>query len=329
MLVSEMEMRDKWFVIINPIAGRGCGLTDWPHISRLLRENRVMHDYAFTEYKCHATELAVEAVSQGYRKIIVVGGDGTIHEVVNGLFVQKAAATGEVLLAVIAVGTGNDWIRMFGIPRKYSQAIKAIVGGHSLLQDVGRVSYYESSYRQSRYMANVAGVGLEATVIKNYAHMVRKRRGGKWRYVWSLVKSVVTYRPSGMKIWVDERMVTNDWVLSAAIGICKYNGGGMLQVPQAIPDDGLFDITVIRRMNLFRIATCFAALFNGRIYDVRQASLYRGRKIRLEASPDVLLELDGELMGNTPVELEIIDKALNVIVSENYIKEKRQSNVSE
>lgn len=322
-------MEQKWFVIINPIAGRGRGLTDWPHISRLLRENRVMHDYAFTEYKCHASELAVEAVVQGYRKIIIVGGDGTIHEVVNGLFVQKAEETSRILLAVIAVGTGNDWIRMFGIPRKYSEAIRAIVGGHSFLQDVGRVSYYESNYCQTRYMANVAGVGLEAAVIKNYAHMVRKRRGGKWRYLWSLVKSVVAYRPSGMKVWVDGEIVTNDWVLSAAIGICKYNGGGMLQVPQAIPDDGLFDITVIRRMNLFRIVTCFSALFNGRIYDVRQASLYRGRKIRLEASPDVLLELDGELLGGTPVELEIIDKAVNVIVSEKYIKEKNRKDVSE
>ena len=323
-----MEQQRKWFVIINPIAGKGRGLTDWPHISRLLRENRVMHDYAFTEYKCHASELAVEAVAQGYRKIIIVGGDGTIHEVVNGLFVQSAEATDKILLAVIAVGTGNDWIRMFGIPRNYSHAIRAIVGGHSVLQDVGCVSYCESSYRQTRYMANVAGVGLEATVIKNYTHMVRKRRGGRWRYLWSLLKSVVTYRSSGIKMWVDGELVTDDWVLSAAIGICKYNGGGMLQVPQAIPDDGLFDITVIRRMSLLRMAACFSALFNGRIYDIRQASLYRGRKIRLEASPDVLLEVDGELLGGTPVELEIIDKAVNVIVSENYIREKQQEDVS-
>lgn len=316
-------MQDKWFVIINPIAGKGRGLTSWPHISRLLRDNHVMHDYAFTEYKCHATELAVEAIGSGYRRIIIVGGDGTIHEVVNGLFVQTVVATSQVLLAVIAVGTGNDWIRMFGIPRKYSEAIRAIVRCHSFLQDVGRVSYCESSYCQTRYMANVAGVGLEAMVIKNYAHMVRKGRNARWRYVWSLIKSFVRYRSTGMKVWVDDRLVVSDLVLSAAIGICKYNGGGMLQVPQAIPDDGLFDITVIRRMTLLRIATCFRALFNGRIYDVKQTSLFRGRKIRIESAPDVLLEIDGELTGGSPVEMEIIDKAINVVVSENYIKSKK------
>lgn len=132
-----MEQTDKWFAIVNPVAGSGRGLADWPLISKMLRDNRIVPEYAFTERKYHAIELAVEAVNNGFRKIIVVGGDGTIHEVVNGLFIQKAVPTQDVLLSVIAVGTGNDWIRMFGIPRKYSEAIRAIVEGHSFLQDVG------------------------------------------------------------------------------------------------------------------------------------------------------------------------------------------------
>ncbi|MFR3487890.1 MAG: acylglycerol kinase family protein [Alistipes ihumii] len=111
-----MEIADKWFAIVNPVAGSGRGLTDWPLISRLLRERHIVPEYVFTERKYHAIELAVEAVNNGFRKIIVVGGDGTIHEVVNGLFIQKTVPTTDVL-SVIAVGTGNDWIRMFGIPR--------------------------------------------------------------------------------------------------------------------------------------------------------------------------------------------------------------------
>ena len=154
-----MENTEKWFAIVNPVAGSGRGLTDWPQISKLLRDHHIVPEYAFTERKYHAIELAVEAVNNGFRKIVVVGGDGTIHEVVNGLFIQKVVPTQDVLLSVIAVGTGNDWIRMFGIPRKYSEAIRAIVEGHSFLQDVGKISYYQSSYKQTRYMANVAGVG--------------------------------------------------------------------------------------------------------------------------------------------------------------------------
>ena len=138
-----MENADKWFAIVNPVAGSGRGLADWPQISKLLRDNHIVPEYAFTERKYHAIELAVEAVNNGFRKLIVVGGDGTIHEAVNGLFIQKAVPTQDVLLSVIAVGTGNDWIRMFGIPRKYSEAIRAIVEGHSFLQDVGMISYYQ------------------------------------------------------------------------------------------------------------------------------------------------------------------------------------------
>ena len=108
-----MEISDKWFAIVNPVAGSGKGLTDWPTISKMLRDHHIVPEYVFTEHKYHAIELTVEAVNNGFRKIIVVGGDGTIHEVVNGLFIQKTVPTTDVLLSVIAVGTVNDWIRMF------------------------------------------------------------------------------------------------------------------------------------------------------------------------------------------------------------------------
>ena len=129
---------ERWFVIVNPVSGGGKGLGDFPKISHLLRENGIEHDPAFTEHRHHATELAVEAVNRGYRKIIVVGGDGTLNEVVNGLFIQKQCEPKDILVAVIAVGTGNDWVRTFGIPRNYSAVIRAIKEGHSFLQDVSQ-----------------------------------------------------------------------------------------------------------------------------------------------------------------------------------------------
>ena len=117
---------DRWFVVVNPISGGGRGLGDFPKISHLLRENGIEHDPVFTEHRYHATELTVEAANRGYRKIIVVGGDGTLNEVVNGLFIQKQCEPKSILLAVIAVGTGNDLVRTFGIPRNYTAAIRAI-----------------------------------------------------------------------------------------------------------------------------------------------------------------------------------------------------------
>ncbi|MBR5133259.1 MAG: acylglycerol kinase family protein, partial [Alistipes sp.] len=159
-----VEADVRWFVVVNPISGSGKGLDDFPLISKLLRDNGIRSESVFTEHKCHAAELTVSAINSGYRHIIVIGGDGTLHEVINGLFIQQSVEPSEVTIAVIAVGTGNDWIRMFGIPTRYSEAIRAIKEGYTFLQDVAAVEYEESRYRQVRYAANVAGVGFDAAV---------------------------------------------------------------------------------------------------------------------------------------------------------------------
>ncbi len=132
---------NKWFTIVNPVAGGGRGLDHFPQISKHLRDAHILCEPVFTEHKFHATELTVTAVREGYRRIIVVGGDGTLHEVVNGLFIQQEVRPDKVLVAVIAVGTGNDWVRTFGISNRYYDAVEAIREEHSFLQDVGVVSY--------------------------------------------------------------------------------------------------------------------------------------------------------------------------------------------
>lgn len=314
-------MKGTWLAIVNPVAGSGKGLIDFPYISKLLRDQNIDHDYVFTEHKHHATELTVEAVNKGYRNIIIVGGDGTIHEVVNGLFVQQVVPTQGVLLGVIAVGTGNDWIRMFGIPLKYSEAIKAIVAGHSFLQDVGKMSYHQALYKQSRYMANVAGIGFDAYVNRKYNHLKELGRRSKWLYVWSTLKGVMRYSSTGVKVWVDGNLVVNDLVYSSTIGIGKYNGGGMIQTPDAVADDGLFDMTIIRKMSRIGVLLRFKSLFNGKIYRLKNVSLIRGRKIRVESTPEIAVEVDGEALGYSPFEFEVVDRAIKVIVAERFLKQ--------
>ena len=207
----------KWFVIVNPVAGSGRGLDHFPQISKHLRDAHILCEPVFTEHKFHATELTVTAVREGYRRIIVVGGDGTLHEVVNGLFIQQEVCPDEVLVAVVAVGTGNDWVRTFGISNRYQDAVKAISEGYSFLQDVGVVSYEEAHYRQSRYMANVAGAGFDAHVVRKLSHLKKKGHRSRWRYTWCLVKNFFRYKSTGVKVWVDDRLVYNNLLLSAAI----------------------------------------------------------------------------------------------------------------
>ena len=311
-------MDARWFVIVNPVAGSGKGLTDWPIISKLLRDNGVPFDAVFTERKYHATELTVEAVNHDYRHIIVVGGDGTLHECVNALFIQKKVAPTDVTLAVIAVGTGNDWVRMFGIPRQYTDAIRAVVSGNTFLQDVGRVSYFESKFPQVRYMANMAGVGFDAIVNRAYNRLKERGTRGKWVYVISAVLAMFQYRSKKMRVWIDDRLALEDTIFSAAVGIGKYNGGGMQQTPNAIADDGLFDMTTIRKLSYFNVIRFFGSLYNGTIYNVPNSRFFRGRRITIEIEPESVIEIDGEALGYSTFRFEVIRRAIKVIVGPNF-----------
>lgn len=316
-----MEVNDalNWFVIVNPVAGNGRGLDHFPRISKHLRDAHIIYEPVFTEHKCHATELTVTAIREGYRHIIVVGGDGTLHEVVNGLFIQQQVRPDEVLLAVIAVGSGNDWVRTFGISNRYTEAVRAISEGHSFLQDVGVVSYEEAHYRQSRYMANVAGAGLDAYVVRKFSHIKQRGYRGRWLYTWALFRSFFRYKSTGVKVWVDDRLVYNNLLFSLAVGICKYNGGGMQQLPDAVADDGMFDLSLVRPVHFWHLLFRFHYLFNGGIYRIRHILRERGSRIRVESSPEVSLEIDGELLGESPLEFTILHRAIRIVVSKEFL----------
>ncbi|MFI3278088.1 MAG: diacylglycerol kinase family protein [Rikenellaceae bacterium] len=309
---------NRWFVVINPVAGKGKGLSDYPQISKLLRDADILCESVFTERKFHAVELAVDAIKRGHRKIIVVGGDGTLHEVVNGIFIQKEVKPTEILLAVIAVGTGNDWARSFGTPTKYSDAIRSIKAENSFIQDVGAVSYEESHFRQTRYMANVSGAGFDAMVQREFMHLRNRGKTTKWDYVWSMFRAFFKYKPTGVKVWVDDELIYNNLLFSAAIGICKFNGGGMQQLPEAVADDGLLDISLIKPIHFWHILFRMRLLFNGGFYRIRHVVQARGAKIRIESTPEISVEVDGELLGQTPLEFTVLHQAIRIVVSEDF-----------
>lgn len=313
-------MSDRWFVIVNPVSGGGKGLTDFPKISHLLRESGIEHDPVFTEHRYHATELSVEAANRGYRKFIVVGGDGTLNEVVNGLFIQKQCQPKDILLAVIAVGTGNDWVRTFGIPRNYSAVVRAIKEGHSYLQDVGKVTYTESKVQQTRYMANVAGLGFDAYVIKIFNHLKLKGYKGKWLYIYSLLKGYFTAKPAGVTIEVDGKVIYNRLLLSLAVGICRYNGGGIQQLPRAVANDGLLDLTIIRPVHWWHVVFRAKRLFNGDIYSIGHIHHAQGKEVKITSAPPIPVETDGELQGVSPVSISVVQQAIRCVVTKEFLE---------
>ncbi|MDR2467015.1 MAG: diacylglycerol kinase family lipid kinase [Prevotellaceae bacterium] len=306
--------KSSWMVIVNPKAGLGYGLRDWPIISNLMNKRGVEFTCVFTEKKYHAVELTVKAVNDGYRKIVAVGGDGTVNEIVNGIFIQKQVATTEVLLAVIPVGTGNDWVRMYGIPKHYSEAVKAIVETNTVCQDVGLITYCETRITHRRYMANVAGIGFDAIANRYFNKMKDEGRKGRGLYVIGAVKALLKYKSKRFRIKLDDEVFFDDYMFNASIGIGPYNGGGMNPMPAAVFDDGLIDITIVRKINKFWMIGSFGKLYNGRIYTHPRVLASQAKRIEVESFPPSPIEIDGEALGFSPFVFEIVPRSITVVV---------------
>jgi YegS/Rv2252/BmrU family lipid kinase len=309
-------MSTEWFVIVNPNAGKRKGQHDWLTIARLLGEAGIEFINIFTEHRDHAMLLARKYIEKGFRNIIVVGGDGTLNEVVNGIFTQKHISPSEVTLAMIPVGTGNDWCRMYKIPNDYKEAISIIAKGNIFLQDAGMVKYYSSlGQEKTRYFLNMAGMGFDALVAKKTNRQKDKGKGGPLSYFVNIFSSLFYYKATKTTVVLDNESVTQD-VFSMSVGICQYNGGGMKQAPEAKSDDGLFDLTIIRSIGKFKVIRNVVKLFDGSFTRLPEVSTFRSSHIIIKSIFPMYLEVDGESLGHTPFEFTIIPQTLRIISGE-------------
>jgi YegS/Rv2252/BmrU family lipid kinase len=305
---------NKWLIIVNPNAGVRKGARDWPKISQLLNETGIDHLCVLTEHRDHANLLAREFIEKGYRNIAVVGGDGTMNEVLNGIFLQKVLAPSEILLGMIPVGTGNDWCRTFGIPFDYREAISILKQGKTFLQDVGKISYFKKEDHQIRYFMNIAGMGYDALVAKKTNLMKEKGKGGPLTYIFFVFAGLLQYKFIEAVIDVDGEQVFKGEIFSMNVGICKYNGGGMMQVPFAVPDDGILDMTVIKKTSKFAVIRYTRKLYDGTLVDLPIVETFRGQTIRIRSTGRLYLEADGESLGHSPFVYEILPRSLRVVV---------------
>lgn len=306
-------MGDKWFVIVNPNAGRQKGSRDWPGIARLLTEYGIDYFSSFTEKRGHAMELAGRCIEKGYSKIIVAGGDGTLNEVVNGIFSQTGRNPSEITLAMIPLGTGNDWCRMYHITEEYQQAVEVIRQGKEFLQDLGIIEFTNAEgQKEKRYFANIAGMGFDALVLQKTNLDKEKGKGNQLSYYLNIFTSLFSFKVTQTKITLDNKVVTPEvFSMTAAIG--KYNGGGMKQAPRSCPDDGLFDLTIIRKIGKFKVVRNVLRLLDGSFTRLPEVLEYRSSAITIESTPDLYAEVDGESIGRTPFRFTTLPRGLRII----------------
>ncbi len=305
----------KWTLLLNPHAGGGKGRKDIDRIEKLLLSEGFSYQLVISEYSRHAIQLAKNAVEKGSRHIIVAGGDGTLNEVVNGIFQQKEVSPDQIQIGMIPVGTGNDWIKTFGIKNNYLGAIHQIQEGKTMLQDVGKLSFSEDGVEHSRYFSNMAGFGFDALVAQKANALKEKGRSGLMVYLQSLIAAFVQYKTRRVKILID-KVPVEELIFSVSLGIGKYNGGGMKQAPNAVPDNGIFDVTLIKKIGIWGILTNLAGLYSGKYIKDYRVICYKAKEIMITSEDPLIGEVDGECIGKSQFFVEILPKKLRVIVGE-------------
>lgn len=310
---------NEWLIVINPNAGKGHGGKDWNIISSHLEKSNIRFISRFTEKKGDAINITKEAVSSGTRNIITVGGDGTLNEVVNGIFADGRTDARDFTIGLIPVGTGNDWGRMFGIPLDYQKAVSIIAANKTMLHDLGTMTFYNGDVKTHRLFINIAGMGFESVVVLKTNHQKDQGRGGKLIYFYNLLTSLLSYRNNPAEIIVDG-VKHNANVFSINVGNGRYCGGGMRQTPNAIPFDGLLDVTVINGIGKFEIIRNLKILYDGSILSHPKIDGYRCRELSVNSSSLMFAEADGESLGHSPVSFGIIPSAINIIYGDLFIQ---------
>lgn len=316
---------DKWSAIVNSFAASSKAASLWRRAEDRLRSDGIYFETYFTGESGNATTLAYNACSRGCRKLLAVGGDGTVHDVLGGIMAfvnQDTSVTLEdFTLAVIPVGSGNDWIKTAGVPKDIVEAAALLKNGTISKQDVVKVSLLDPSalpeqkVKEVSYMANVGGVGLDARVCEMVNAAKKQGKRGKILYLSALIYNIIHRSSLLAKVVCDGKEIFTGAYLSMAFGIGKYSGGGMRQTPGAVPDDGLLDMTIIPDLPLLKIAKEASKLFDGRFLTVPELVTARSKSILVLPNDDnALVEVDGEVIGAAPVRFDILEHQLNILI---------------
>ena len=291
--------------LVNPASANGSTGRKWPVLARRAAELGLRGDALMSERPGHLSELTAEAVRAGATQLVVVGGDGTVHEVVNGLL---GAGGSDVELAVLSRGTGTDFARSLGLPRKFDEGIRVARHGRVRTIDAGRATFHHGE----AWFANFAGAGISGAIARD-ANASSKALGGKASFMVSTVKVFARWKSAGVEAAVGGETRRGQMFEIVAMN-GPYAAGGMKIAPGAAMDDGLLDTVLFGDVTKLDFLTTFPKIYSGRHLAHPKIELVRGASVSIEADPPLPVVLDGEQPGTTPARFEIVAGALRVRV---------------
>lgn len=285
-------------VIVNPVAGHGRSPRYLRQLKSCLKSRGLSWDFLETKRPGHARELAENLVSRGYSRLVVMGGDGTISEVMNGILGS------DLELGVISVGTGNDVARSLRLPvNAPEKALDIILSDRVLLMDVG--------CEGERYFLSLLGIGFPAIVAQEANRM--KRLKGSPAFFIAVYKALHRMKASPVRIELDDKTIDVKCT-SIMVQNTPYTGGGLLIAPDAKMDDGFLDVVIVDDIGKLDLMVNFPKVYKGGHFSHPSFSVYRTRSVRVESTEELPKMIDGEPAGTLPAHATVRRRALKVIV---------------
>ncbi|MDM8001130.1 MAG: diacylglycerol kinase family lipid kinase [Dehalococcoidia bacterium] len=271
-------------------------------------------DVRMTKALGEATRLAREAAQSGYQMVVAVGGDGTVNEVLNGLFENGVPLDGRTVLGIVPLGSGCDLARTLGITAETSPVLRPADNCATRKIDVGKVEFTDlEGKRRTRLFINIADLGAGGLVVEK-ASKAPRILGRRPNYVWGILTAAVAYKARRISISIDGKAPLDLLTRNAIVANGRYFGRGFLAAPEASLDDGLFDIVNVGDLGTLEALWNVPRLRNGTHLSHPKVSHYRGRRVEVTSDDKVLLEMDGDLVGTLPCTCEVIPAAINVMV---------------
>lgn len=302
---------NRWGIIYNPKAGTRKTQKRWNKIREYMEERGVLFDYLQSEGYGSVERLARMLANNGYRTIVVVGGDGAINDAVNGIMTSSVERKDEIALGIIPNGMGNDFAKYWGLDEDdYKQAVDWIINRRLRKIDVGRVGYCNESVCSTRYFVNAMYIGLGARMVW-ISNGTRRFWGMQWLSFLSSMILLLFER----KLYRVHLKLNGEHIRGKIMTVCIGNARGYGLTPSAVPYNGWLDVSVVYRPQLLQLLSGLVLLLRGRLLNHKTVKPYRTRKVKVLRAMNADVSLDGRILHEEcPLEVRIVPEGLTLII---------------
>nr|WP_320059454.1 YegS/Rv2252/BmrU family lipid kinase [uncultured Bacteroides sp.] len=300
----------KWGIIYNPKAGTRKVQKRWKEIKEYMDSKKVSYDYVQSEGFGSVERLAGILANNGYRTIVVVGGDGAINDAINGIMNSNAPDKSEIAIGIIPNGIGNDFARYWDLNLEYKEAVNWVINNRKKKIDVGYCNFYDGEKHVRRYFMNAVNIGLGARIVR-ITDQTKRFWGVKFLSYLAALFLLFFER----KLYRTHLKINDEHIRGRIMTVCVGNATGYGQTPSAVPYNGWLDVSVIYRPELLEVIAGLWMLIQGRILNHKMVKSYRTKKVRVLRARNASVDLDGRILPkHFPIEIGILSESITLII---------------